>query len=452
MNASLEPTATELSSRQLLLEELIYNTSTCYVYRAWDRRRNLPVVLKFLLMPVNEASSEAMQREVENQLACRHPNIVEILDSFWYFLSSTTWVAVLELERMMKDLIKDIQDRYKNKFPYDEDTLSGYFRTLVDVFAFAQDRGIAHRDVKPHNLFLSGSTLKVGDFGSSRHVPHNPLYLSLVGTPSYLSPLLREGLSANRSYIAHNPFKSDVYSFGLTILHMATLQCLSPFEDLNTAVQRAINGYQCSESMKAWLRWILTFDEANRPDFIEIRKALQGDTSHLQTIIRDSCLACEHDQALSSMQLSCYHSLCQDCFEARLVYLPSCMQIVCPVCDQHTEYLFAPTSVMTTGSGVTHIEKINVQKKPVHVKGNSVAVMGTEWTSEVTVLSPSPQKRPVGQGCEEGSSQSAQFSMSSLPSLNLSTPTIVAARPTEEVNHQAIWEALVRKSSISRGS
>jgi len=432
MDTKSEPTATELANRQLIVEVLIYSTSTCHVYKAFDRRRNQLVVLKFLSMPVNNSSSGAIQREVENQMSCRHPNIVELLDIFWYYLSSTTWVAVLELEQMMKDLITDIQFRLTNHFPYDEERLSDYFRTLVEVFAFAQDKGIAHRDVKPHNLFLSGSTIKVGDFGSSRHIPLDPLYLTLAGTPSYLSPLLRQGLFTSRRYLAHNPFKSDVYSFGLTILHMANLHCILPSEELNAAVQRSITGSQYSESLKVWLRWILTYDEANRPDFVEIRAALQGSSPSLQTPV--SNFACEHSQTPSPVQLTCRHSLCKDCFEDRLVFLSNCMQIICTVCGQHTEYMITATTVTTVSSELMRMDRIVVHTK-------AISAFDGAWTGDMVELSSSIRK-PEGRGPE------AISSMNSLPRLNQGAKAVVAIRVPDQARDQSIFESLSRQMSF----
>ena len=353
MNISLEPTASQLARYQLQVEELLYSTSTCYVYRAFDRSRNQHVVLKFLLMPVTDKSTEAMQREVENQMSCRHPNIVEMLECFWYYLSSTTWIAVLELELMAKDLMRDIQDRCRNQFPYPETLLFAYFSTLVDAFAFAQDKCIAHRDVKPQNLFLTGSSLKVGDFGSSRVVPHDPKELTLAGTPSYLSPILRQGLSANCRYIAHNPYKSDVYSLGLTFLHMMSLQCVSPFEDIKTAVPRIIQACQYSDQMKGRLNWMLTYEEANRPDFLALRSTLQGNTPS-QQVSASTRFACEHSQTPNPVSLVCSHCLCKDCFDAQTAFLAHCIQIICALCRQPTEFLFGPSTV-ATAVGVTVI-------------------------------------------------------------------------------------------------
>lgn len=371
MNPTTDPTASVLRSHHLSVQAQVYTNGNCYVYRAMDDYRQIPVILKLLCVSAAGGDADKIRREVENQWACKHPNIVTIIDYFWYSLTPDIWVAVLELEQMTKDLAKDIQDRRNNEYGYSETDLQTHLMTLVSVFAYAQRMNLAHRDVKPHNIFMSGSTLKVGDFGSSRQVSSSPEMLSVTGTPCYLSPLLRTGFTRNRRYIGHNPFKSDVYSLGLTLLHMATLEAVAPFGNLEVEVPAVISRCRYSTVMKQWFAWLLAYDEANRPDFITIQSHIQGN-SVSNASMSSKMSACEHvNMEEQPARLMCGHLICQTCFGNQLMYLSESVQIVCGACGGATEYVLAQGKLIAKSGGSAVEERLEV-----HVRSRSAVGCG----------------------------------------------------------------------------
>jgi len=57
--------------------------------------------------------------------------------------------------------------------------------------------GVAHRDIKPGNVFMTTSgDIKIADFGASKSGVEKDITseASLAGTPSYLSPILMGAL------------------------------------------------------------------------------------------------------------------------------------------------------------------------------------------------------------------------------------------------------------------
>jgi serine/threonine protein kinase len=271
MNLNAEPTASELGKRCLVPGSLIYQTQTCFVYRIYDQGRGKPAVLKLLLRSMDSDPIVA-QREVTNQWRCVHPNIVELYDSFWYQVNSSYWIGAIEMEVMATDLGKDIQNRYKNNYPWSEQELLKFLLDIVNALAYTQDLGIAHRDIKPQNLFLDRGTYKVGDFGSSKDLLRDKTLMTLAGTVLYLSPILRKCI--REKYVVHNPFKSDIFSLGLSLLHMAKLQPIPPLGNIEQQIFPAISSLQYSDQLKGWLGWMLAIEESDRPDFVTMRKYL----------------------------------------------------------------------------------------------------------------------------------------------------------------------------------
>ncbi|KAK4775684.1 hypothetical protein SAY87_023645 [Trapa incisa] len=102
------------------------------------------------------------------------------------------------------------------------------FRQLVSALIFCHENGVAHRDVKPHNILLDkDGNLKLSDFGlSSLSDQHrlcgDGLLRTFCGTPIYTAP----EVVSRQSYSGP---KADAWSCGV-ILFMLICGSL-PFED-----------------------------------------------------------------------------------------------------------------------------------------------------------------------------------------------------------------------------
>lgn len=80
---------------------------------------------------------------------------------------------------------------------------------------YAYRQGIIHRDIKPENLMLvSGTEVKIADFGSSIFYQKQVTQKVVVGTPSYMS---MEQISGKR--LTH---ASDMYSLGIVAYQLLT--------------------------------------------------------------------------------------------------------------------------------------------------------------------------------------------------------------------------------------
>jgi formylglycine-generating enzyme required for sulfatase activity len=93
-------------------------------------------------------------------------------------------------------------------------------RKVAEAVEFAHDKGIVHRDIKPHNVLLDeNSEPRVTDFGLAKQL-HGGSELTatgqVMGTPSYMSPEQAAGR------IEEVGVASDVYSLGATLYYLLT--------------------------------------------------------------------------------------------------------------------------------------------------------------------------------------------------------------------------------------
>ena len=183
------------------------------VYRAKDRRLKRTVAIKVLPPELAFRSDIKTRflREAETAAQLSHPNIVPIYtvdetEGLVYFV-----MAYVDGENLAKRIFE------RGVLPTDE--VRRILRDVADALAYAHERGVVHRDIKPDNIIIAVQTGRpmVTDFGIARAVSDGDSRLTAtgmaIGTPAYMSP---EQAAGERTIDG----RSDLYSLGIVAYQM----------------------------------------------------------------------------------------------------------------------------------------------------------------------------------------------------------------------------------------
>jgi serine/threonine protein kinase len=178
------------------------------VYRGRDLRLGRTVAVKVLRVDETVARRR-FEDEATTLSQLQHPNVVLLFDA-----GEDGDVSFLIMEFVDGPSLGDVLDQG----PMDLDRLRGVGRDVASALAYAHDRNIIHRDVKPSNvLFDRSGVAHLADFGIARLVDQAGLTATgtTIGSAAYLAP---EQLSAGPDLGT----AADVYSLGLVLLEAAT--------------------------------------------------------------------------------------------------------------------------------------------------------------------------------------------------------------------------------------
>jgi len=185
------------------------------VYLAHDLKHGRNVAIKIIRSDLAASlGHDRFLREIEIAARLRHPNIVPLFDS-GEAGDKLFFVMPYEEGPSLRDRIRD-----GGALPI-SDALS-VLRDVARALAYAHERGVVHRDVKPDNVMLSSGAAVVTDFGIAKAIaaaadrndsdgaaPTGTLTQAgtVIGTPAYMAPEQATGDAA----IDH---RADIYSFG----------------------------------------------------------------------------------------------------------------------------------------------------------------------------------------------------------------------------------------------
>jgi len=196
-----------------------------YVYAAEHpvigKRAAIKVLHRRFSSEVSIVSRFVSEARAVNRI--RHPNIIDIF-SFGQMADGRHYLVMELLEGAS---LRQVLER-RTKLPLG-DALP-IFRGIADALDAAHRVGIAHRDLKPDNVFVavgpSGElTAKLLDFGVAKllgeeSVGHKTATGQAIGTPLYMAPEQCRGRDVDH--------RADLYAFGVLVFEV--LSGATPFE------------------------------------------------------------------------------------------------------------------------------------------------------------------------------------------------------------------------------
>ncbi|XP_034751869.1 serine/threonine-protein kinase ULK3 isoform X3 [Etheostoma cragini] len=165
-----------------ILTERLGSGTYATVYKAYRKGDSREVVAVKVVgkKSLNRASTENLLTEIEILKTMRHPHIVQLKDFQWdadniYLIME--WCSGGDLCRFIRSR-RILPERVARRF----------LQQIACALQFLHERNISHLDLKPQNILLSGSVLKLADFGFAQYMSPWDEQSVLRGSPLYMAP------------------------------------------------------------------------------------------------------------------------------------------------------------------------------------------------------------------------------------------------------------------------
>lgn len=202
-------------SQQWIRKEKIGQGAQGSVYRCVDIRTGQEVAVKIInTQGTSPTEVENIKEEVKIIKQLRHSCLVQ-----YYKIKQEKRKKQLRIY-MEYGAGGALSCKIRRDGPILLPALRTFTRQLVRGLQFLHENGIAHRDVKCANIFLSRDcqSIKLGDFGAYKVFGKVSLVGGLKGTPHWMAPeVIREQCTSEDAWI-----RADIWSLGCTVLEMFT--------------------------------------------------------------------------------------------------------------------------------------------------------------------------------------------------------------------------------------
>ena len=221
------------------------------VFHARDRRLGRAVAIK-VLKPGSDKDDKGehlrrlFEREARATAQLLHPNIVTLHDIGEHDGCPYLVLELLAGETLGARLVR------RRKLPV-ADALA-VIDAVLGALAFAHERGVLHRDLKPTNVFITvDERVKVLDFGVALSLDTDPGPVTrAAGTPGYMAPEQREG--------GMQDARTDVWAAALLLL-----ECLTGQRPDEANAAKSIAEIDAPADVRAELERALAVDPDHRP-------------------------------------------------------------------------------------------------------------------------------------------------------------------------------------------
>jgi serine/threonine-protein kinase len=209
----------ELLDGRYRLGEVLGRGGHGIVYQAVDERSGVDVAVKFL-HPEFATDPEFNVRMLrEAQVAAKLQGTAAI--QIFALRSDKSGALFIVMELLEGNDLSEYIAQWEDKgvfFPIT--AVPTVFAPIVHTLAAAHNMGVAHRDLKPGNLYVMsprrGGQVRLLDFGLAKVMSANPLTRAgmVAGSPSYIAPEVWKG---DPTKLDH---RIDVYSLGALIFRV----------------------------------------------------------------------------------------------------------------------------------------------------------------------------------------------------------------------------------------
>jgi hypothetical protein len=188
------------------------------VWKAEDTRLGRIVAIKILPASVaaDPSAMGRMKREARTAAQIYHPNIATI-----HALEEAGERHFIVMEYVEGEPLSHVIGRG----PLPEAEVCRIGKSVADALAEAHEKGIVHRDIKPDNIIVSGTRVKVLDFGIAKRIEGSAVdqdeptqFMTqqgfIVGTVYYMSPEQAFGKALDA--------RTDLFSLGVVLYQAVT--------------------------------------------------------------------------------------------------------------------------------------------------------------------------------------------------------------------------------------
>jgi serine/threonine-protein kinase len=206
-----------LAERYLPIREL-GRGGMATVYLARDLKHGRDVAVKVMRPDLASGSGgDRFLREIEIVAQLQHPHIVPLFDSGRAPPSASDNGGLYYVMPCLEG--RSLRERLARTGPLSIDEAIAILRDVCEALAYAHERGVVHRDIKPDNVLLSGRHALVSDFGVARAVSAAGAASTfagvLLGTPAYMAPEQASG----DPKVDH---RVDIYALGVLAYEVLT--------------------------------------------------------------------------------------------------------------------------------------------------------------------------------------------------------------------------------------
>eukprot|EP00927_Polykrikos_kofoidii_P052887 TRINITY_DN4690_c0_g1_i1.p1 TRINITY_DN4690_c0_g1~~TRINITY_DN4690_c0_g1_i1.p1 ORF type:complete len:549 (+),score=100.70 TRINITY_DN4690_c0_g1_i1:160-1806(+) len=188
--------------------------------------------MKKVKMPsLSDKEKQNALNEIRLLASVRHDNVISYKEAF--FDDRTRCLCIVTECADGGDLMAQITRNQKKKTHLKETDAWRYFLGLCCGLQALHSIRILHRDMKPANVFLHGSVVKLGDFNVST-VNKRGLCMTQTGTPYYASPEVWRDMPYDA--------KSDIWSLGCVMYEVLALEPPFQAKDMEGLYRSVLRG------------------------------------------------------------------------------------------------------------------------------------------------------------------------------------------------------------------